>query len=261
MADPIEETLAAPPPTPAALGRPCRGPALSLEPTGEIETSPEKVGPPASAPDTSVRSRGFRLLGEDTSGHKVLGGAAGVLLWKDKKATAVLIGVTAVLWVSFEVFDYHFLTLISHVMIAVLAVFFLWSKAMTFIKKSPPDFPLVEISEVVAVNVAHALHSDVNRALHFLLEIAVGHDLKKFLAVIAALWVLSEVGSCCDFLNLIFVALVMIHIIPILYEKYKDKVDHFAGKAHTEACKSYKVLGTKVLNKIPRGRVKAKKQT
>ncbi|KAK1610274.1 hypothetical protein QYE76_033947 [Lolium multiflorum] len=265
MADPAEETVAAPPPTPAAPAEGGLAPPLPVEPTAEkeAEASPEKAAPPASAPETTVRSRGFKLLGEDTSVHKVLGGgkAADVLLWKDKKTTAVVIGGTTVLWILFEVLDYHLLTLISHVMIGVLAVLFLWSKAMTFIKKSPPDFPVIQISEDAAVNVARALRNDVNRALHLFREIALGHDLKKFLGVIAALWVLSEVGSCCDFLTLVYVAVLMIHTIPILYDKYQDKVDHFAGKAHTEACKHYEVLDTKVLSKIPRGPAKAKKQT
>lgn len=51
----------------------------------------------------------------------------------------------------------------------------------------------------------------------------------------------------------------MIHTVPILYDKYQDKVDHFAGKAHTEACKHYQVLDQKVLSKIPRGPAKTKK--
>uniref|UniRef100_A0A453S6R0 Reticulon-like protein n=1 Tax=Aegilops tauschii subsp. strangulata TaxID=200361 RepID=A0A453S6R0_AEGTS len=235
--------------------------------------------------------RGFRLLGEDTSVHKVLGGGktADVLLWKDKKTTAVVIGGTTVIWVLFEVLDYHLLTLLSHVMIGVLAILFVWSKAMTFIKKSPPDIPVVEIPEDLALNVSRALRNDVNRSLHLLREIAMGHDLKKFLGVrflpsklhngfevfsffacvsnsnscvfqvIAGLWVLSEVGSCCDFLTLIYIAVLMIHTVPILYDKYQDKVDHFAGKAHTEACKHYQVLDQKVLSKIPRGPAKTKK--
>ncbi|XP_044956755.1 reticulon-like protein B1 [Hordeum vulgare subsp. vulgare] len=259
MADPAEETVAAPPPTPAA---PAEGaPPLSAEPPASADASPEKAAPPASAPDTTVRSRGFRLLGEDTSVHKVLGGGktADVLLWKDKKTTAVVIGGTTVIWVLFEVLDYHLLTLLSHVMIGVLAILFVWSKAMTFIKKSPPDIPVVEIPEDLAVNVSRALRNDVNRSLHLFREIAMGHDLKKFLGVIAGLWVLSEVGSCCDFLTLIYIAVLMIHTVPILYDKYQDKVDHFAGKAHTEACKHYEVLDQKVLSKIPRGPAKTKK--
>uniref|UniRef100_A0ACD6A0P7 Uncharacterized protein n=1 Tax=Avena sativa TaxID=4498 RepID=A0ACD6A0P7_AVESA len=263
MADPTEETVAAPPPTPAAPAEGDFAPPLPAEPTVEAVASPEKAAPPASAPETTATSRGFRLLGEDTSVHKVLGGGktADVLLWKDKKTTAVVIGGTTVIWMLFEVLDYHLLTLISHVMIGVLAILFLWSKAMTFIKKSPPDMPVVQIPEDVAVNVARALRNDVNRALHLFREIALGHDLRKFLGVIAALWVLSEVGSCCDFLTLIYIAVLMIHTVPILYDKYQDKVDHFAGKAHTEARKHYEVLDTKVLSKIPRGPAKSKKQT
>jgi len=263
MADPTEETVAAPPPTPAAPAEGDFAPPLPAEPTVEAVASPEKAAPPASAPETTATSRGFRLLGEDTSVHKVLGGGktADVLLWKDKKTTAVVIGGTTVIWMLFEVLDYHLLTLISHVMIGVLAILFLWSKAMTFIKKSPPDMPVVQIPEDVAVNMARALRNDVNRALHLFREIALGHDLRKFLGVIAALWVLSEVGSCCDFLTLIYIAVLMIHTVPILYDKYQDKVDHFAGKAHTEARKHYEVLDTKVLSKIPRGPAKSKKQT
>ncbi|AQK84021.1 Reticulon [Zea mays] len=112
-----------------------------------------------------------------------LSAAADVLLWKDKKTSAVVIGGATVIWVLFEVLDYHLLTLISHVLIGVLATLFLWSKATTFIKKSPPDIPVVQVSEDLVVNVSRALRNDINRALHLFREIAMGHDLKKFLGV------------------------------------------------------------------------------
>ncbi|AQK84020.1 Reticulon [Zea mays] len=255
MADPAEENVVSPPPTPAA---PAVGASDSpLQPVAD-GASTEKV----SAPAPEVRSRGFRLLGEDTSVHKSLGGGktADVLLWKDKKTSAVVIGGATVIWVLFEVLDYHLLTLISHVLIGVLATLFLWSKATTFIKKSPPDIPVVQVSEDLVVNVSRALRNDINRALHLFREIAMGHDLKKFLGVIVGLWVLSGVGSSCDFLTLTYIAVLMLHTVPILYDKYQDKVDHVAGRAHTEALKQYKVLDAKVLSKIPRGAVKSKKQ-
>lgn len=189
-----------------------------------------------------------------------LSAAADVLLWKDKKTSAVVIGGATVIWVLFEVLDYHLLTLISHVLIGVLAVLFLWSKATTFIKKSPPDIPVVQIPEDLVVNVSRALCNDINRALHLFREIAMGHDLKKFLFVIVGLWVNSVFGSSCDLLTLIYIAVLLLHTVPILYDKYQDKVDHFAGRAHTEALKQYEVLDAKVLSKIPRGPVKSKKQ-
>jgi len=118
----------------------------------------------------------------------------------------------------------------------------------------------VQIPEDLVVNVSRALRNDINRALHLFREIAMGHDLKKFLGVIVGLWILSGVGSCCDFLTLIYIAILMLHTVPILYDKYQDKVDHLAGRAHTEARKQYEVLDARVLSKIPRGPAKPKKQ-
>ena len=59
--------------------------------------------------------------------------------------------------------------------------FHLTSSAYLF--RSPPDFPVIQVSEDAAVNVARALRNDVNRSLHLFREIAMGHDLKKFLGV------------------------------------------------------------------------------
>ncbi|EEE65781.1 hypothetical protein OsJ_21474 [Oryza sativa Japonica Group] len=286
MADPAaEETVPAPPPTPAV--DPAEGASDAPQPVelpaDTAAASPEKVSSPPPEPAPAVRNPGvqaargghlratrllgavkessveppnkeIRLKGNGLHAQVILRKfAADVLLWKDKKTSAVVIGGATVIWILFEVLDYHLLTLLSHVMIGALAILFLWSKATTFIKKSPPDIPVVQIPEDVAVNVSRALRSDINRALHLFREIALGHDLKKFLGVIVALWVLSEVGSCCDFLTLIYVAVLMLHTVPILYDKYQDKVDHFAGRAHSEACKHYEVLDAKVLSKIPRG--------
>lgn len=52
---------------------------------------------------------------------------------------------------------------------------------------------------------------------------------------------------------------VLLHTIPILYEKYEDKVDAFAEKAMAEAKKHYGVINEKYISKIPRGPLKNKK--
>ncbi|KAL6889039.1 hypothetical protein ACP4OV_010065 [Aristida adscensionis] len=209
----------------------------------------------------AVRSRGFRLFGEERSVHKALGGGqtADVLLWKDKKISAAVIGGATVIWALFEVVDYHLLTLISHVLIGALAILFLWSNATVFINKSPPDVPEVQISEDLAVNIALALRADINKALHLLREIALGHDLIMFLGVIVGLWILSEIGSLCDFLTLTYAVVMMLHTVPILYDKYQDEVDNFAAKAQAEFLKLYGLLDAKVLSKIPRAPPKDKK--
>lgn len=47
---------------------------------------------------------------------------------------------------------------------------------------------------------------------------------------------------------------------PVLYEKYEDKVDSFAEKATIEIKKQYAVFDAKVLSKIPKGPLKDKKK-
>ncbi|KAG2302782.1 hypothetical protein Bca52824_031433 [Brassica carinata] len=80
--------------------------------------------------------------------------------------------------------------------------------------------------------------------------------------VVAGLWVLSKVGSSCNFLTLIYIATVLLFTVPVLYEKYEDKVDDFGEKAMKEIKKQYAVLDEKVLSKvmskIPKGAFKKK---
>lgn len=49
---------------------------------------------------------------------------------------------------------------------------------------------------------------------------------------------------------------VLLHTVPVFYEKYENKVDSFAEKAWIEIKKQYKVFDAKVLSKIPRGPLK-----
>ena len=60
-------------------------------------------------------------------------------------------------------------------------------------------------------------------------------------------------------LNLVTV-FVLLHTVPVLYEKYEDKVDAFAEKAMIEIKQQYAVFDAKVLSKIPRGPLKDKKK-
>ncbi|XP_008796064.1 reticulon-like protein B2 [Phoenix dactylifera] len=217
----------------------------------------EKSKPSAS----SIKAKIYRLFGRERSVHNVLGGGkpADVFLWRNKKISAGVIGGATAVWVLFELLEYHLLSLVCHCLILSLAILFLWSNASTFINKAPPRIPEASIPEDLAVNVALSLRYEINRAFAVLREIASGRDLKKFLVVIAGLWVLSILGSCCNFLTLFYTMLVTLHTVPVLYEKYEDKVDSFAEKAMAEIKKQYGVFDAKVLSKIPRSPLKDKK--
>ncbi|KAJ4951839.1 hypothetical protein NE237_028671 [Protea cynaroides] len=214
-----------------------------------------------SAPSAG-KSAVYRLFGRQQPVHKVLGGGipADVLLWRNKKNSASVLGVATAIWVLFELVEYNLLTLVCHCLILSLAILFVWSNASTFIHKSPAHFPEVSIPEEPIVLFASALRFEINRALKVLRDIALGKDPKKFLAVVAGLWVLSIVGGWCNFLTLLYTVFVMLHTVPLIYEKYEDHVDSFAEKAMVEIKKQYAVFDEKVLSKIPRGPLKEKKR-
>ncbi|KAH6809678.1 VIRB2-interacting protein 2 [Perilla frutescens var. frutescens] len=209
----------------------------------------------------AVKSKIYRLFGREKPVHKVLGGGkpADILLWRDKKVSAGVLGVATTIWVLFELLEYHLLALLCHILIVGLAIIFIWSNASNFINKSPPRIPKVVIPEDIVRDVASAFRLEINWALATLRDIASGRDVKKFLSVIAGLWVLSVLGSCLNFLTLFYVGFVLLHAVPVLYEKYEDQVDAFGEKAEAEIKKQYAVFHSQVLSKIPRGPLKDKK--
>ncbi|ONK68978.1 uncharacterized protein A4U43_C05F18010 [Asparagus officinalis] len=213
------------------------------------------------AGSSSIKNKIWRLFGREKPVHKVLGGGkpADVFLWRNKKISASVLGGATAIWVLFELLEYHLLTLVCHCLILLLAVLFLWSNATTFINKSPPHIPEVSIPEDLTVNVALSLRYEINQGFAVLRQIASGKDLKKFIIVIAGLWLLSVVGSCCNFLTLFYITFVLLHTVPVLYEKYEDKIDAFGEKATAEFKKHYAVFNEKCLSKIPRGPLKDKK--
>jgi len=57
-----------------------------------------------------------------------------VLLWKNWKVSgALLIGMTFI-WFLFEVVKYNFITLLCHISITTLLVFFIWSNSADLFK-------------------------------------------------------------------------------------------------------------------------------
>lgn len=227
----------------------------------DSSSSDSDDGKDNKSPVASVKSKIYRLFGREKPVHKVLGGGktADIFLWRDKKVSASVLGVATAIWVFFELLEYHLLTLVCHILILALAVLFLWSNASTFINKSPPQIPEVILPEDIVVGVVSAFRMEINTALAILRDIASGRDLKKFLAVIAGLWVFSIFGSCCNFLTLFYIFFVLLHTVPVFYEKYDDQIDSFAEKAEAEIKRQYAIFNVKVLSKIPRGSIKDKK--
>lgn len=203
---------------------------------------------------SAIKSKVFRLFGREKPVHKVFGGGkpADVLLWKDKKLSGGILGGVSIIWFLFEVLEYHLLTLVCHSLILTLAILFLWSNASAFINKSPPKIPQVSIPEKPVLEIVSTLRIELNRGFAAVRDIASGKDLKKFLSVIAGLWLVSIISNCYNFLTLVYILVVVLFTVPVAYDKYEDKIDPLAEKAWIEIKKQYAVFDAKVLCKIPR---------
>ncbi|KAF5451145.1 hypothetical protein F2P56_031434 [Juglans regia] len=218
----------------------------------DLLSSSDSDSDDSSKPFEASKSKIFRLFGREQPVHKVLGGgkSADVVLWRNKKTSTVVLGGATALWVLFELLEYHLVTLVCHMIILSLTILFFWSNAPTFIKKSPPCIPEFRLPENCVLEVASTVRIEINRALAVLRDIASGRNLKTFLGVVAGLWILSLVGKWCNFLTLIYIGFILLHTLPVLYEKYEDQVDSFAEMTVAEINKQYAVFDAKVLSKI-----------
>lgn len=241
-------------PRPSAPPAPAPAPAASEVTTASFAAS-------ASAAAADAKNKMFRLFGREQPIHKVLGGGkpADVFMWRNKHISAGVLGGATAIWILFELLGYHLLAFLGHALIFSLGVLFLWSNASSFINKSPPRIPEVIIPEDLVVNIALSTRHEINRAFANLRHIALGRDIKKFLIVIAGLWLLSILGSCCNFLTLFYIVFVVLHTVPVIYEKYEDQIDTYGEKGWIEVKKRYAVFDAKVLSKVPRGPLKDKK--
>ncbi|EAY73097.1 hypothetical protein OsI_00974 [Oryza sativa Indica Group] len=230
-------------------------------PPAPAEVATESFVDSAAAAAAEAKAKVFRLFGREEPIHKVLGGGkpADVFLWRNRNISAGVLGGATAIWILFELLGYHLLTFVCHGLIFSLGLLFLWSNASSFINKSPPRIPEVIIPEDLVVNIALSTRYEINRAFANLRQIALGRDIKKFLIVIAGLWLLSVLGSCCNFLTLVYIVFVVLHTVPILYEKYEDQIDSYGEKGWVEIKKQYAVFDAKVLSKVPRGPLKDKK--
>ncbi|KAF3560720.1 hypothetical protein DY000_02010768 [Brassica cretica] len=201
--------------------------SLSMSDTdSEIPDSPVPINAPI-----------YRMFGRERPIHMVLGGAADVLLWRDKKVTAGLVGAVTVIWLLFGFGHCRLLTFCD-----------LFGNMKIF-KRSPEKIMEIYIPEKPLLQAASALTFEVNCALATLRSIALERDIKNFALVVIGLWLVSIIGSWFSFLSLIYICFVLIHTVPKLYEKYEDEIDPIAEKAVIEMKKHFQVLEAKFLSK------------
>uniref|UniRef100_A0ACD5WBW4 Uncharacterized protein n=1 Tax=Avena sativa TaxID=4498 RepID=A0ACD5WBW4_AVESA len=203
----------------------------------------------------SVSDKVNKMFGRQRSLHGVLGGGkpADVLLWRNKKISSSVLGLATAIWVFFEWLDYHFLTIISFVLVFGMVVQFVWSN----FSSKQNGVPRVKIPDQLFVDIAVAIGAQVNKFLGFLQDVSCERNLKHFVVAIVGLWALSIAGGWFNFLTVIYIGFVCAHTLPVLYEKYEDQVDDFLYGILGLLRDQYQKLDSGVLGRIPKGNKKA----
>ncbi|KAG0591994.1 hypothetical protein M758_1G204000 [Ceratodon purpureus] len=217
--------------------------------------------PAAQTGPTSQYGPGNRFLTKDRTVHQILGGgrAADSALWRDKYLSAgTLIGSTVV-WFLLEKSGYTFMTLLCNILMFAVVILFVWSNVAALLHRNGPPVPELSLSEDFVLSTASVIRYDVNKALAIARDVALGKDFKLFLLVIAFLYVVSTVTSWFNLLTCVWIGIVLLHIVPFVYDKYEDVIDHHAKKAADVASTHYKNVDAAVLSKIPRAPAKQKK--
>uniref|UniRef100_A0A803R002 Reticulon-like protein n=2 Tax=Cannabis sativa TaxID=3483 RepID=A0A803R002_CANSA len=202
-----------------------------------------------------------RLFGRERPIHQVLGGGkvADVLLWKERNISAALLVGMTVIWFLFEVVEYNFVTLLCHIFITTMLVFYIWSTCAAHFHWTRPQIPKVVLDDSAFGKAASTFHKRFNESLPKFLEIACGNDLPLFFLAIISLYVVSVIGNYFSFLNFLYFGFVCMGTLPFLYDRYEDEVDRFAVRLIREIKRTYRKLDSNFLNKIPRGPVNEKK--
>ncbi|GAB2233611.1 hypothetical protein Droror1_Dr00002837 [Drosera rotundifolia] len=197
-----------------------------------------------------VHSQAYRLFGRQRPVHKLLGGgkSADILLWRDKKISGGVLAGATVVWVLFEWLNYHFLSIVFFLLALSLVVQFVWSNASGLVNRLPPR---LTIPDELFVNIAVAAGAEVNKALGFLQDVALGGSLKQFLMVVGSLIIVAIISSWCNFLTILYIGFIGAHTLPVLYEKYEDEVDSFVDNLLGRAQHQYKKIDARFLSQIP----------
>ncbi|KAL1328477.1 hypothetical protein HN51_038322 [Arachis hypogaea] len=215
----------------------------------------------SSDSDNEIITTQTKIFPHGKSIHEVLGGGkvADVLLWKDRNVSAaILVGITAI-WFLFEVVEYNFVTLISHISITTMLVLYIWSTVADIFKWNGPKIPETILKDSFFEDLAFNLQRRFYQLLQVLFHISCGTDLPRFLLIIISLYILSEIGNYFSFINLLYIGSICIQTLPIVYDRYEEEIRNLAEHILIDIRRKYRRFQKTYLNKIPRGPVKEKK--
>ncbi|KNA06500.1 hypothetical protein SOVF_180510 [Spinacia oleracea] len=193
--------------------------------------------------------------------HQALGAGpvADVLLWRKRCGSIALLVSSTSLWILFERAGYNPLTFVANVLLLLVVILFFWAKSASLLNRPLPPVPDLEVSEKSIEQAADVIRVWVNRGLAVGHEIAVCGNLRVLFQVAALLWLISFIGSLCNFVTFVYIGFLLTLSVPVLYDKYQSRIDEKLQVACRIIESGYRKVDATVLRKIPVSLYKKKK--
>ncbi|CAN6449452.1 unnamed protein product [Victoria cruziana] len=165
------------------------------------------------------------------------------------------------IWVLLEVCDFRALTLIAWAAMAAVAGLFTWNVVAPLFGKGIISVPASEISEKSADYAARKFCRTIEDGLKWVLASVVEkRDMMVFGEIMAALWVVSVVGSWFDLITFAYLSTILCFILPVTYLKYEGKIKKSLEAARRGGERIYKTVDEKLVSKLKFGRKPAKEK-
>ncbi|KAL2934205.1 Reticulon-like protein B12 [Bienertia sinuspersici] len=169
-----------------------------------------------------------QLFNRQRTIHEIFGGSfavADVVLWRQRSITMGILIITGLVWLVFEESGYTLLSLCSSVLLLLMTILFVWSKAASLLNRPAPPLPDMYLREELVAEVGELARKAINMLVILWRDVALGKDSRLFLRVAACLMLISVVGGLTDIVSLCYISLVVVLTIPALYERFSEPID------------------------------------
>ncbi|CAK9183549.1 unnamed protein product, partial [Ilex paraguariensis] len=173
-----------------------------------------------------------------------------IFLWRKKDLSIIVLLVATTIWVLLEVYQFNFITVVSWVAMAIVTALFIWGNIQRLLGKYPPNLSGLEITEQSAMELANSIGELIEEGIRLVFRVGAESEWYVFAGTTAALWVLSQLGSYCDLLTILYLGIVVGMTVPAIYVKYEYKIRKYEGQFRTKFQMFYKMIDEKVLMKM-----------
>eukprot|EP00258_Populus_trichocarpa_P045018 XP_024461037.1 reticulon-like protein B13 isoform X2 [Populus trichocarpa] len=179
-----------------------------------------------------------------------------VFLWRRKKLSLLVLLVSTATWVSLDVYQFNLITVASWAAMFAVTSLFLYGK----IAREEPDLSGLEISEQTAIEAARSVRQSIEEGVRWMCHVSAERELFLFARVVAALCLLSYVGSFWDSLSLLYIDIVVGMTVPVIYVKNEDKIKRYEEWMRMQARRLCDMVDEKVVKRMKNRVLKVKEK-